>query len=1487
MRRLSLLVLPLLAVALLGGGQGVAQPACTITWVGGTGSSWQTPANWNPARLPADDHVCLGGATVIYGSTTTSILTVTGTGTLSITGGTLNVTDEAEASSLFDLSLAGGTLGGAGDLAVNHTFSWTGGTMSGIGTTTIAAPATLIRSAQNTVFLSDGRLLEIIGTLDLQTDRIINGTGLVAPLIHNLGTVKKSAGAGIAQIFAAFENDGTVRSDSGTLELRAGDGAGQSAGGFGAPGAAGTLKFSAGTFDLGDGASLLGSVSVDGGNVDVAPAGTATASGANTLAAGSLGGTGTLDVTDTLTWTGGTIDDAGTTTIEADATLVRDGINTAFLGSGHLLDVVGTLDLRSDRSINVSGAVAPLLRSSGTVIKSAGAGTAQINTAFENDGSVRSDAGILELRGGDGAGTSAGDFGAVAAAPHSVRFAGGTFDLDDGASLLGGVSVEGGTVNVAPTATATASGANALASGTLGGTGTLEVDGTMSWTAASMTGAGTTRIGPAATLVRDGETTVFLSFGRLLEVQGTLDLRTDRQITPQGAASLLRNTGTVVKSAGAGIAQIATPFENDGALRSDSGTLELRGGDGPGASAGSFGAAAPTGAVKLAAETFELAHGAALLGGVSVDGATLNVVSGATAAASGANTFASGTFGGTGTLNVTGTLTWTGGSMTGAGTTRVAPPARLVRDGTNTVFLSDGRLLEVQGTLDLRNDRLLTSSGVPAPLLRSTGTVVKSAGAGTAQISAPFENDGVLRSDSGIVELRGGDGSGSSAGDFGSPGAATGSIRFGFDTYDLAAGARLLGGTTLNGGRLTVAAGATVPASGVNAFTAGLIDGPGTFRIDGPFAWTGGTMEGAGQTLVPAGVELQLTGPGCCPSLGGTRRLVNNGTIALAGPTLFASLGTLIENNATLRFAGAAVNEGIQGAGRLLNTGTIVKTGGPNPSSIDLELQNTATVRSEGGRLELHFGDGPRAQSGGFGGTGGGLVVFDSGAWDLGPGSAFNGGVAIENADLTVPAAATLPIKGTATLDFGSLLLGLGTVEIEGQLVWKGGSMEGGGTTAVEPGAIVTVDAGPDPGDAVSATAGRQLFNRGLIRFVSGGLNAFGSIVENAGAIDLQGDSFIEGGFGGGGSLLHNTGTLKKSAGAGVSPITMLIDNDGTLEATSGTLALDGALQNTSRATQSLTAGAYIARNATIELPSLPLKVNAATLVLDGPTARFQRRDFPGDPPENVLAALQRNAGAGELRLEGGADLAVPAGFGNAGLLWLGAGSTLTVPGAYVQTGGTLAVETAAGGHGRLAVGGPATVGGNLTVATRLGFVPAPGTLFRLLDAASRVGAFASLTRVAPGIDYAVEYDATGAALRVAAGSAPPAVAPAPPAATALKPVTVVDDRVFAVLSGPWTRKASLRFYDGTYTMSSRRGARLVRAGIEARQLVLLVSTCRGCGSLEAYWNGRLLKRISLQGRPVRRRVALATFPSVQTGTVVLRVASHRQVRVDGLITTR
>src|SRR5262249_747497 len=151
-----------------------------------------------------------------------------GDGALTITGGTLNVSDE---SSIKTLALTSGTLGGAGTLSVTGTLTWSGGTMSDAGTTRIPAGAPLVSDGSGTVFLASGRRIENAGTVDLRSDRTISGSGTLG-VLHNTGTVVKSAGTGATTISAAVENDGMLRADAGTLQLTGGDGAGGSDGDF-------------------------------------------------------------------------------------------------------------------------------------------------------------------------------------------------------------------------------------------------------------------------------------------------------------------------------------------------------------------------------------------------------------------------------------------------------------------------------------------------------------------------------------------------------------------------------------------------------------------------------------------------------------------------------------------------------------------------------------------------------------------------------------------------------------------------------------------------------------------------------------------------------------------------------------------------------------------------------------------------------------------------------------------------------------------------------------------------------------------------------------------------------------------------------------------------------------------------------------------------------------------------------------------------------
>jgi GH25 family lysozyme M1 (1,4-beta-N-acetylmuramidase) len=113
-----------------------------------------------------------------------------------------------------------------------------------------------------------------------------------------------------------------------------------------------------------------------------------------------------------------------------------------------------------------------------------------------------------------------------------------------------------------------------------------------------------------------------------------------------------------------------------------------------------------------------------------------------------------------------------------------------------------------------------------------------------------------------------------------------------------------------------------------------------------------------------------------------------------------------------------------------------------------------------------------------------------------------------------------------------------------------------------------------------------------------------------------------------------------------------------------------------------------------------------------------------------------------------------------------------------------------------------------------------------------------------------------------------------------------VDDRTLAAASGTWLRRFADGYYRRTYSSSATSGATLVLHGIETRRLALLATRCPTCGTVRVFWNGTLLKQVSLTAQTLAKRqlVALGSFPSVQTGTVRIRVSSSgRPVQIDGL----
>lgn len=272
-------------------------------------------------------------------------------------------------------TIGGGLLTGAGAVTVSGRLTWTGGAMSGTGTTTVAAGGILDISSTNDKtldtrslvinsggivnWLFGGRLLTDRGstitnngTFHVQGDATLRSTTGTGSLFTNAGTFRKSANDGVTSILIPFTNTST-----------------------------GTLNVERGTVDFGD--TLLGVGTVMGG--------------------------GNLLITRTMDWIGGTWRGTGTTTVASSGTLNIRGIATKTLEGRRLVNNgrvnwldSGTLDAVANARIENANAfviqnAAQLGRrdgtpatftNTGTVTKSSASVTQVFNNVTFNSGTT-------------------------------------------------------------------------------------------------------------------------------------------------------------------------------------------------------------------------------------------------------------------------------------------------------------------------------------------------------------------------------------------------------------------------------------------------------------------------------------------------------------------------------------------------------------------------------------------------------------------------------------------------------------------------------------------------------------------------------------------------------------------------------------------------------------------------------------------------------------------------------------------------------------------------------------------------------------------------------------------------------------------------------------------------------------------------------------------------------------------------------------------
>jgi hypothetical protein len=157
------------------------------------------------------------GATLLFNSNTYTLAngtTFTGTGMVSLQGGTLSVTGNI---SMPTFGMTAGTLDGAGTLFLTTAADWSGGTMQGGGATTVTSGATLTISSPSAKALNNRTLSTVAGgTIDITgvgTINFLNGGN-----INNAGTFVTDVDSTLADagFGGGFTNTGTLRKQTTT-----------------------------------------------------------------------------------------------------------------------------------------------------------------------------------------------------------------------------------------------------------------------------------------------------------------------------------------------------------------------------------------------------------------------------------------------------------------------------------------------------------------------------------------------------------------------------------------------------------------------------------------------------------------------------------------------------------------------------------------------------------------------------------------------------------------------------------------------------------------------------------------------------------------------------------------------------------------------------------------------------------------------------------------------------------------------------------------------------------------------------------------------------------------------------------------------------------------------------------------------------------------------------------------------------------------------
>ena len=1041
--------------------------------------------------------VISGTGAVEQAGTGTLVLTGknTGTGTTTISAGTLQIGDGGTSGSLEGKIVNNSTL--VFDRSDNLSFYQS---ISGSGTLTKEGAGTLTLAASNdfsgNTFINAGQI-NVAYTTALQNSTVYvnvnNGLGFG----QNVNFIGGLAGSGDVSLGVNFIEVGYNDADTTYAGVLSGTGVlGKHGDGTltltGANTYTGGTSIYGGTLQLGDGGtsgSITGDVAITSADGtlafnrsdEVTFSGVISGTGALTQA-----GTGTTILTGTNTYSGGT-------TISAGTLQLGDGGTTGSITGNVATTADGTLAFNRSDDLTFAGVIS----GAGGLTKE-GTGTLTLTGASTYGGDTVINAGSLSLATGTSQNTALSNStvqinaGASLIATDQVTRLGA---LAGGGALVfayNGTSAifVGGNDNAGTTFSGEFIGSPAGESSyylTKVGTGSLTLPGTLpSWlnfqhNEGDLLLDGAT--GAFGSLYGSSDATVIAQNGAVL-VGGGSFYSSALVVTGTGTALTINSflSGQLQVNDGASL-RIGL-FENSykGTLRVDGGALTiesvssdlssspLRISDPAGGHALTFDNAADT--------TFSLV----IADYTSGPGSVLKT--------------------GAGTLTLTGASTYSGGTTLGAGT------LRLGNGGTTGSILGDVATT-ADGTLVFNRSDTATFAGT----ISGSGSV-QQAGSGTTVLTATNTYTGGTTLTAGTLQL----------GDGGTTGSILGDVATG-------------GGTTLAFNRSD-----DLTFAGVISGTGGVAqNGPGVLSLTGANTFTGDVTINSGQILLGSATEFSantvvnnttdgLDLNGFDATLGG---LAGTGDLALGAQTL-----TVGGNNPTTYSGVLSGTGGLTktGSGTLVLGGANTYTGGTTISAGTLQLGNVGTTGSlvgdvattAGGTLTFN-----RTDETTFAGTisGSGAVrQAGTGTTTLTGANTYTGGTTISagtlqlgdggtsgsiTGDVATTAGATLAFKRGDDVTYAGVISGTGGLAQAGTgtLTLTGANTYTGATTIAD-GATLRLGDGGTTGSIAGdiANAGALVFDRSNNFTYGGVITGAGSLTKDgAGTLTLSGDSTFSG----------------------------------------------------------------------------------------------------------------------------------------------------------------------------------------------------------------------------------------------------------------------------------------------------------------------------------------------------------------------------------------